>query len=82
MTEKWFITGGCGFVGSNLAASLLESGHEVVALDDLSRVGSEANLAWLRERAATPGAAPTSTTPSGDMGRASPRSRTSQDKSR
>jgi CDP-paratose 2-epimerase len=56
MTEKWLITGGCGFVGSNLAASLLDDGHEVVALDNLSRHGSAENLAWLRERAARPNA--------------------------
>lgn len=56
MAEKWLITGGCGFVGSNLAASLLEDGHEVVAFDNLSRLGSAENLAWLRERAARPGA--------------------------
>jgi CDP-paratose 2-epimerase len=56
MAERWLITGGCGFVGSNLAASLLEDGHEVVALDNLSRFGSTDNLAWLRERASRPGA--------------------------
>jgi CDP-paratose 2-epimerase len=53
--EKWLITGGCGFVGSNLAASLLDDGHEVVAFDNLSRHGSSENLAWLRQRAARPG---------------------------
>lgn len=31
------ITGGAGFVGANLAASLLADGHNVVAVDDLSR---------------------------------------------
>jgi len=46
----WLVTGGCGFVGSNLADSLLGSGQEVTVLDNLSRVGSERNLAWLRER--------------------------------
>jgi CDP-paratose 2-epimerase len=56
MSEKWLITGGCGFVGSNLAASLLEDGHEVVAFDNLSRLGSAENLAWLRERAGRSGA--------------------------
>jgi CDP-paratose 2-epimerase len=56
MTEKWLITGGCGFVGTNLAAALLEAGHEVVALDNLSRLGSAENLAWLRQQAARPGA--------------------------
>lgn len=56
MAETWIITGGCGFVGSNLAASLLKDGHAVVAFDNLSRVGSSENLAWLRERASRVGA--------------------------
>lgn len=47
---KWLITGGCGFVGTNLADALLAQGDEVVILDNLSRVGSRDNLAWLRER--------------------------------
>lgn len=51
MAEKWLITGGCGFVGSNLAASLLDEGVEVVAIDNLSRHGSVNNHAWLRQRA-------------------------------
>lgn len=38
------VTGGCGFVGSNLAASLLREGLDVRALDDLS-VGSREDLA-------------------------------------
>jgi CDP-paratose 2-epimerase len=42
------ITGGCGFVGSNVAAALIGRGQRVVVLDDLSRHGSEKNLAWLR----------------------------------
>lgn len=46
----WLVTGGCGFVGSNVADSLLSSGEEVVLLDNLSRTGSDRNLAWLRER--------------------------------
>ena len=46
---KWLITGGCGFVGTNLANSLLKSGDEVIILDNLSRVGAHDNLAWLRE---------------------------------
>jgi UDP-glucose 4-epimerase len=37
------ITGGAGFIGSNLADSLLESGHEVFVIDDLS-TGSIENL--------------------------------------
>ena len=31
------ITGGCGFIGSNLAEDLLKKGHKVIILDDLSR---------------------------------------------
>lgn len=42
------ITGGCGFVGTNLAERLLEEGRPVLVLDDLSRPGVERNLAWLR----------------------------------
>ena len=45
---RWLITGGCGFVGTNLAHRLLSAGHDVVILDNLSRVGSRDNLAWLQ----------------------------------
>jgi CDP-paratose 2-epimerase len=55
MAEKWIVTGGCGFLGSNLAASLLESGIDVVVLDTLVRLGADQNLAWLQERARQPG---------------------------
>ncbi len=46
MTDRLLITGGAGFVGSNLAVSLA-SGHpnwEILALDNLYRRGSELNL--------------------------------------
>jgi len=56
MAEKWIVTGGCGFIGSNLAASLLEDGIEVVVLDTLVRVGSADNLVWIEEKARKPGA--------------------------
>ena len=46
----WLITGGCGFVGSNLADALLGKGEAVAILDNLSRVGAKDNLAWLRSR--------------------------------
>lgn len=40
------ITGGAGFIGSHLCDYLLERGHEVLALDNLS-TGSTANIAHL-----------------------------------
>ena len=43
------ITGGAGFVGSNLAHRLLSNGHRVRLLDNLSRTGVERNLRWLIE---------------------------------
>jgi CDP-paratose 2-epimerase len=43
------ITGGAGFIGSNLAHRLLGSGQRVRVLDNLSRPGVEQNLQWLRE---------------------------------
>ncbi len=46
----WLVTGGCGFCGSNVADALLSRGDEVVVLDNLSRLGSDRNLRWLRER--------------------------------
>ncbi len=42
------ITGGAGFIGCNLAAACVRAGHAVTLFDNLSRRGSEANLAWLR----------------------------------
>lgn len=46
----WLITGGCGFVGSNVADALLSRGDDVIVLDNLSRQGSDQNLDWLRSR--------------------------------
>ena len=43
------ITGGAGFVGSNLAHRLLSAGQRVRLLDNLSRAGVERNLRWLIE---------------------------------
>ena len=48
---RYLITGGCGFVGSNLASRLAHRGADVHVLDNLSRVGAEANAAWLRSTA-------------------------------
>ncbi len=44
------ITGGAGFIGSNLANALLEEGREVIIFDNLSRKGVEQNLHWLSSR--------------------------------
>ena len=44
------ITGGAGFIGTNLADRLLSSNRSVVVYDDLSRPGVEQNLQWLRQR--------------------------------
>lgn len=44
------ITGGAGFVGTNLAARLLDAGRRVLIYDNLSRPGVEHNLRWLRSR--------------------------------
>jgi CDP-paratose 2-epimerase len=44
------ITGGSGFIGSNLADSFLKDGKDVVILDNLSRPGVDQNLAWLTAR--------------------------------
>ena len=42
------ISGGCGFLGSNIAFSLKDKGLRICVLDNLTRVGSEKNLAWLQ----------------------------------
>ena len=46
---KAFITGGAGFVGSHLADGLLQQGHEVSVLDNLS-TGSIDNISHLKAK--------------------------------
>jgi CDP-paratose 2-epimerase len=48
--EKVVITGGAGFIGSNLADRLSRDGAQVLVLDNVSRAGVERNLAWLERR--------------------------------
>lgn len=45
---KLLVTGGCGFLGSNLAATAIQRGDSVVVFDNLSRLGSAQNLEWLK----------------------------------
>lgn len=44
---KHLVIGGAGFIGSNLANSLLSSGDSVSIIDNLSRKNSQKNLDWL-----------------------------------
>lgn len=45
---KYLITGGCGFLGCNLAYEAIRRGESVTVIDNLSRIGATDNLAWLR----------------------------------
>jgi CDP-paratose 2-epimerase len=44
------VTGGSGFIGSNLVDSLASDGNEVILLDNFSRPGVEQNRDWLLDR--------------------------------
>jgi nucleoside-diphosphate-sugar epimerase len=44
---RYLVTGGAGFIGSNIVDELVRRGHKVVVLDDLS-AGKESNLADVR----------------------------------
>ncbi|MGE5518359.1 MAG: NAD-dependent epimerase/dehydratase family protein [Candidatus Dadabacteria bacterium] len=49
--EKYvLITGGAGFVGTNVADRILSSGKNVMVYDNLSRAGVQNNLFWLKEK--------------------------------
>lgn len=45
---KYLITGGCGFLGSNIAEKLLSNKEDVIILDNMSRIGADSNLNWLK----------------------------------
>jgi len=44
------ITGGCGFIGCNLADALCSQDQPVILYDNLSRPGVDQNAEWLREK--------------------------------
>ncbi len=48
--KRVLITGGAGFIGSNLADRLIRDGHDVIVFDNLSRRGADKNLEWLKQR--------------------------------
>src|SRR5580658_3203690 len=50
MAATALVTGGCGFVGSNVAARLLKEGGRPVLFDNLGRDGAADNLRWLQEQ--------------------------------
>ena len=46
---RYLVTGGAGFIGSNIVDELVRRGHEVVVLDNLS-AGKEENLTGVRKK--------------------------------
>jgi CDP-paratose 2-epimerase (CDP-tyvelose 2-epimerase) len=44
---RYLITGGCGFLGTNIASRILEQGDELIIFDSLYRYGSYQNKEWL-----------------------------------
>lgn len=49
MSKKYLITGGAGFIGANYVSRLLSRGERVTVYDNLSRIGAESNICWLRD---------------------------------
>lgn len=44
------VVGGCGFLGSNLAAYGMQRGYDITVLDNMSRIGTLQNLEWLKKK--------------------------------
>jgi CDP-paratose 2-epimerase len=49
MDRRVLVTGGAGFVGSNLVSNLLADKFNVTVLDAFFRLGNQDNVAWLRQ---------------------------------
>jgi len=47
---KFLVTGGCGFLGSNVGKQILDQGDQLIIVDNFFRTGSQQNLAWLRDQ--------------------------------
>jgi CDP-paratose 2-epimerase len=45
---KLLVTGGCGFLGSNLVSHAMEQKYDITVFDNLRRTGSAENLSWLK----------------------------------
>ncbi|MBW7991033.1 MAG: NAD-dependent epimerase/dehydratase family protein [Planctomycetes bacterium] len=50
MKDNYLITGGAGFIGTNLADYYLSKNKKVTILDNLSRSGTRENLDWLQKQ--------------------------------
>ena len=48
--RRILVTGGCGFIGCNLADALAARGDSVLIVDNLARPGAEENAEWLKTR--------------------------------
>src|SRR3989338_4422806 len=49
MIKRLLITGGAGFIGSNLAKHFLEKGYQVTIFDNFVRLGTDDNASWLKK---------------------------------
>jgi len=50
LAPRVLVTGGCGFVGCNIADALARRGDKVLILDSFARPGSHENAEWLARR--------------------------------
>lgn len=49
MSKNLLITGGAGFIGSNLAYCFAQKGYQVTIFDNFERKGTRQNLIWLKK---------------------------------